>query len=102
MAAGAPAEPTVLYDGRYGRVGGAWYFDSSLIAAKTLPPTGPKPFAMGIEDHLDDFARTHGATNRKLLDDVTQWNPSVLDKLADPHQRVLLNLDDVPGLGVAK
>ncbi|MGH3566615.1 MAG: DUF6531 domain-containing protein [Pseudonocardia sp.] len=56
---------------------------------------GRRPFAMGIDDHLDDFARQHGATTWKNLDDPVNWKPPVQAKLADPDQRVLFNLDDV-------
>jgi len=60
-----------------------------------------KPFALGIDDHLDDFAKQHGASTWKKLDDVQNWKPQVLDKLADPDQKVLFNLDGVdvwPGI----
>lgn len=54
-----------------------------------------RPFALGIDNHLDDFARIHGADTWKNFDDVVDWRPQVFDKLADPNQRVLFNLDDV-------
>jgi len=69
-------------------------FERSSLAAKTIP-TGPKAFAMGIDDHLDDFARQNGATTWKNFDDVTNWKPQVMDRLADPNQKVLFNLDGV-------
>jgi RHS repeat-associated protein len=53
------------------------------------------PFALGIDDHLDDFARQHGATTWKTLDDVGNWKAEVTCRLADPDQRVLFNLKDV-------
>jgi len=56
---------------------------------------GPKPFAMGIDAHLDAFAHQHGATTWKQFDNAANWKPQVLDRLADPNQRVLFNLDDV-------
>lgn len=55
----------------------------------------PKPFALGIEDHLDSFADQHGATTWKQLEDPENWKSGVLEKLSDPNQRVLFNLDDV-------
>lgn len=54
-----------------------------------------KPFAMGISEHLDDFAHTHGADTWKQLDDPVNWQSGVLKKLEDPDQRVLFNLDGV-------
>lgn len=60
-----------------------------------------RPFAMGISDHLDDFARSHGADTWKNLSDPTNWRAGVLEKLRDPKQRVVFNLDGVevwPGL----
>ncbi len=59
--------------------------------------TGPqaKPFAMGIQDHLGAFAKTHGAETWKDLPTHVDWKQGVLGKLRDPDQRVLFNLDDV-------
>ena len=54
-----------------------------------------KPFAMGLSEHLDDFAQKHGASTWKTFDDVDNWKPQVLEKLSDPNQRVLFNLDGV-------
>ena len=54
-----------------------------------------KPFAMGIDDFLDDFARQHGATTWKQFDDAGNWQPQVYARLADPEQRVLFNLDGI-------
>jgi hypothetical protein len=56
---------------------------------------GSRPFAMGISDHLDDFARTHNADTWKNLHDPVNWRPGVLEQLNDPNRRVLFNLDDV-------
>jgi RHS repeat-associated protein len=53
------------------------------------------PFALGIREHLDDFARLHGADTYKNLPDTENWKPGVLEKLSDPNQRVLFNLDGV-------
>jgi RHS repeat-associated protein len=64
---------------------------------------GPTPFAMGIDDHLDDFARQHGATTWKQFADQVNWKPQVFDNLADPSQRVLFNLDGVDiGVGIQR
>ncbi|UJP39143.1 hypothetical protein [Cellulomonas palmilytica] len=69
-----------------------------------------KPFAMGIKDHLDDFALTHGADTWKSLPEVGPdaplgaWKDGVVRKLRDPGQRVLFNLDGVdvwPGVSRA-
>jgi len=87
----APANPSSIgenYDGC------PYDASDSLLAAKTIP-TGPKAFAMGIDDHLDDFARQNGATTWKNFDDVTNWKPQVMDRLADLNQKVLFNLDGV-------
>ncbi len=65
------------------------------VAAAEKSIGGAKPFAMGIENHLDDFARQHAASTWKDFDDVVNWKPQVLDKLTDPNQRVLFNLDNV-------
>ena len=54
-----------------------------------------KPFALGIDDHLDDFARRYDADTWKQFDDVENWQPQVLDKILDPNQKVLFNLDGV-------
>ncbi|WP_237682477.1 polymorphic toxin-type HINT domain-containing protein [Microbacterium sp. B19(2022)] len=64
-------------------------------AAAAKPATESEPFAMGISDHLDDFASRHGASTWKNLPDPVNWKPGVLDKLSDPNQRVLFNLDGV-------
>ncbi len=54
-----------------------------------------RPFAMGMRENLDDFAATHGASTWKNLDDPQNWQAGVLQKLSDPDQRVLFNLDGV-------
>ncbi len=59
------------------------------------PGSAPKPFALGIDDYLDDFAKMRNATTWKQLDDVENWRPQVLDKILDPDQKVLFNLDGV-------
>ena len=60
---------------------------------------GGAPFAMGIEDHLDQFAASHGAETWKDLPDPVNWKSGVLGKLSDPSQRVLFNLEGVDALG---
>jgi len=63
---------------------------------KFLPSGGGnRPFAMGVDNHLDNFASAHGADTWKQFDDVMNWQPQVLDRLSNPNQRVLFNLDDV-------
>ena len=54
--------------------------------------TTNRPFAMGIEDYLDDFARQHNAMTWKEFDDAVNWQPQVLEKLSDPK------LDFIPQL----
>ncbi len=54
---------------------------------------------MGIEDHLDQFAASHGAETWKDLPDPVNWKSGVLGKLSDPSQRVLFNLEGVDALG---
>ncbi len=63
------------------------------IAANKLPRN--RPFAMGIDTHLDNFADFHNATTWKNFDDVMNWKPQVFDNLANPNKKVLFNLDDV-------
>lgn len=65
------------------------------VAAAACPSVAKKPFALGIDDHLDDFAMRHNATTWKQFDDVENWQPQVLDKIVDPNQKVLFNLDGV-------
>jgi hypothetical protein len=94
----AEASPTQLSDVREGSASpvakGASTTPSGAVVA-TKAAGGGKPFAMGIEDHLDEFASQHGATTWKQLEDPSNWKPGVFDKLSDPDQRVLFNLDDV-------
>lgn len=54
-----------------------------------------KPFALGLGDYLDDFARARGAETWKDLPDPTQWKSGVLDALANPSRQVHFNLDGV-------
>lgn len=54
-----------------------------------------KPFALGIDRHLEAFARAHGAETWKSFPDEVNWRTLVLDKLRDPQQRVLFNLEGV-------
>lgn len=56
---------------------------------------GGKAFAMGIDQHLDDFAREHGATTWKQFANPEAWKSQVLQKLRDPNQRVLFNTKGV-------
>jgi hypothetical protein len=81
----------------WGKFGKAFkYVD--LPTPHSLTPSGGgsvRPFALGIDDFLDDFARTHSADTWKRFDDVIDWQSQVIDKLADPSQRVLFNLDGV-------
>ena len=67
---------------------------AARVADEATGP-GARPFAMGIDDHLDDFARQHGADTWRNLDDTTNWRPGVLEQLNDPNRRVMFNLDDV-------
>jgi Pretoxin HINT domain len=54
-----------------------------------------RPFALGLSDHLDDFARTRGADTWKNLPDPMRWRSGVLDALANPQRTVHFNLDGV-------
>ncbi len=63
--------------------------------AKQAANAANKPFALGIDDHLDGFAKAHNATTWKNFNDVENWQPQVLDKILDPNQKVLFNLDGV-------
>jgi hypothetical protein len=60
---------------------------------------GSKPFAMGINDHLDAFAQVHESSTWKSLPESQAggdgWKSGVIRMLSDPHQRVLFNLDGV-------
>ncbi|MCK5274946.1 MAG: RHS repeat-associated core domain-containing protein [Alphaproteobacteria bacterium] len=56
-----------------------------------------KPFAMGLDTHLREFAAQHNATS---FHDFTpeqkrNWKPEVLERLDDPKQELLVNLQDV-------
>lgn len=68
---------------------------SGASSAANTAGAEAKPFAMGISEHLDDFARAHGADTWKSLPDPANWQPGVLQKLQDAGQRVLFNLDGV-------
>jgi RHS repeat-associated protein len=67
--------------------------------AKEAAGGGPKPFVMGIKDHLDDFAQQHGGSTWKSLPESQlpgdAWKSGVTRMLSDPDQRVLFNLDGV-------
>jgi len=60
----------------------------------------PRPFALGLEDHLDRFASEHSALTYKDFPDE-RWQDVVMRNLEDPDQKVLFNLEDVevwPGI----
>lgn len=54
---------------------------------------------MGIKDHLDDFAATHGGETWKSLPESQlggdAWKSGVTRMLEDSNKRVLFNLDGV-------
>ncbi len=54
-----------------------------------------KPLALGIDAHLDAFARARGASTWKEFSDSTNWRSGVLDALADNGRTVYFNLDGV-------
>ncbi|WP_411885866.1 RHS repeat domain-containing protein [Polaromonas sp. YR568] len=62
---------------------------------KNIAKKGPKPFALGIEEHLDDFAKARGANTYKQLQDPNKWKEGVREALANPAQQVHFNLDGV-------
>jgi hypothetical protein len=75
-----------------------------VSAARMLPLSGLElpsqisdkmPFAMGLGEHLDEFAAARGATTWKDLPDVMNWKEGVLEKLRDPNVPVHFNLDGV-------
>ncbi len=52
--------------------------------------------SLGIEDHLDDFSRTHGAASwKKWGGDPSKWKSQFYKHLNDPETEVLFNLDGV-------
>ena len=53
---------------------------------------GARPFALGIDKHLDSFAAEQGATTYKSFPGV-HWKETVLEKLADPNTKILFNLE---------
>jgi len=67
----------------------------ALMVHARRPVVTKKPFALGIDDHLDGFAKKNGATTWKQFDDAENWQPQDLDKILDPKQKVLFNLDRV-------
>jgi RHS repeat-associated protein len=54
-----------------------------------------RPFAMGLEGGLDAFAEARGATTWKNFADPVNWQPGVIEKLADPNTMVHFNLEGV-------
>ncbi len=75
--------------------GGAATVIQARRAGEVAVDVAKKPFALGIDDHLDDFAKKYSATTWKQFDDVENWQPQVMDKILDPNQKVLFNLDGV-------
>ncbi|MFG5779819.1 hypothetical protein ACFIQF_22395 [Comamonas sp. J-3] len=54
-----------------------------------------RPFALGINEHLDEFAQARGAMTWKYLPNPMQWKSGVTDALLNPRQPVHFNLDGV-------
>ena len=82
----------------FGMVGGkliSKYPEISKFGSDVVDYFTNRPFALGIDDHLDDFAKMHDATTWKQFDDVENWKPQVLKNILDPNQKVLFNLDGV-------
>jgi RHS repeat-associated protein len=67
----------------------------AAVVAGAATVKAAKPFALGIREHLGDFARARGAETYKNLPDPNKWKSGVLDALADPNRRVHFNLDGV-------
>ena len=70
-------------------------FGAKVIGKHADEVSEIRPFAMGADQHLDEFAELHGASTWKDFEDAVNWQPQVLEKLADSDQRVLFNLDGV-------
>lgn len=81
-------------------LGGTSLAVGSAAAAKaagevldSLP--SPRPFALGLAKYLDEFALQHDATTFRHFSDQSTWKRQVLERLADPDQKVLFNLHRV-------
>ena len=60
------------------------------------PVTAKSRVSLGIEDHLDDFSRNHGADSwKQWSSDPSKWKSQFYDYLNDPNTEVLFNLDGV-------
>lgn len=89
---------SLLYDGQKTSKLGVGF-----EAAAVIPFVGPvarvsnteKAFALGIGEHLDDFAKNLNASTWKNLPDVTKWKNGVMDALSNPNVPVHFNLTDV-------
>ncbi len=87
-----------IADGQKEITVGAVCIEVGMAAAgKYLKPLklAKKPFALGIDNYLDSFAKKNNAITWKQFDDVENWKPQVLDKILDPNQKILFNLDGV-------
>jgi hypothetical protein len=67
---------------------------------ESLNPAGNAPsrrVALGIEDHLDDFARANSAESWKqfAITDPMEWKSQFLEVMNDPQTEVLFNLKGV-------
>lgn len=78
-------------------------FSATFEVLSALPPVRlvgsvakeSKPFALGLGEFLDDFAKARGADTYKNLADPNRWKSGVLEALGDPTRQVHFNLDGV-------
>jgi hypothetical protein len=81
---------------------------NALARGESLAPRGAggggERLALSISEHLDGFAAKQGATTWKSFPDPLNWKPTMVEKLADPNVKVLVNLEGVevwPGVSRA-
>ncbi|QDU09046.1 Calx-beta domain-containing protein [Gimesia aquarii] len=60
----------------------------------------PKPFAIGVKEHLDDFTKRNNATNYKSFADPDDWKAGIKDRFSDKNQKILVNLQGPGGVEI--
>jgi hypothetical protein len=67
------------------------------VSSSPGPSNSGRRIALGLEDFLDDFARTHDAESWKEFarDDLVRWKSAFLDVMNDPQAEVFFNLRTV-------
>jgi RHS repeat-associated protein len=69
---------------------------ATVAGAKAVAdtPEGER-LALGLSRFLDDFAESQNATTWEDFDDVVNWRPEMMEKLADPDVTKVFNLEGV-------